>query len=110
MCGTVRTLCHLVSSVSVILSYARAVIHDMLHLMAQGMSESQHHTSRGQTLQFVVVLAMDVYKVLTQDRVQRRLLELNTRLRFKVYAQDRVQRRFLELKTKFQVFAQDRVQ
>ena len=33
MCVTVRTLCLLVSSVSVILSVARAVIHDMLHLM-----------------------------------------------------------------------------
>ena len=33
MCVTVRTLCLLVSSVSVILSSARAVIHDMLHLM-----------------------------------------------------------------------------
>ena len=33
MCATVRTLCLLVSSVSVILSVARAVIHDMLHLM-----------------------------------------------------------------------------
>ena len=31
MCVTVRTLCLLVSSVSVILSVARAVIHDMLH-------------------------------------------------------------------------------
>ena len=33
MCVTVRTLCLLVSSVSVILSVARAVIHDMLHLV-----------------------------------------------------------------------------
>ena len=33
MCVTVRTLCLLVSSVSVILSVARALIHDMLHLM-----------------------------------------------------------------------------
>ena len=33
MCVTVRTLCLLVSSVSVILSVARAVIHDMLHQM-----------------------------------------------------------------------------
>ena len=33
MCVTVRTLCLLVSSVLVILSVARAVIHDMLHLM-----------------------------------------------------------------------------
>ena len=33
MCVTVRTLCLLVSSVSVILSVARAVIHDTLHLM-----------------------------------------------------------------------------
>ena len=32
VCVTVRTLCLLVSSVSVILSVARAVIHDMLHL------------------------------------------------------------------------------
>ena len=32
-CVTVRTLCLLVSSVSVILSVARVVIHDMLHLM-----------------------------------------------------------------------------
>ena len=32
MCVTVRTLCLLVSSVSLILSVARAVIHDMLHL------------------------------------------------------------------------------
>ena len=33
MCVTVRTLCLLVISVSVILSVARVVIHDMLHLM-----------------------------------------------------------------------------
>ena len=33
MCVIVRTLCLLVSSVTVILSVARAVIHDMLHLM-----------------------------------------------------------------------------
>ena len=33
LCFTVRTLCLLVSSVLVILSVARAVIHDMLHLM-----------------------------------------------------------------------------
>ena len=33
VCVTVRTLSLLVSSVSVILSVARAVIHDMLHLM-----------------------------------------------------------------------------
>ena len=33
MCVTVRTLCLLVSSVSVILSVARAIIHDMSHLM-----------------------------------------------------------------------------
>ena len=33
MCVTIRTLCLLVISVSVILSVARAVIHDMLHLM-----------------------------------------------------------------------------
>ena len=33
MCVTVRTLCLLVRSVSVILSVARAVIHDMLHFM-----------------------------------------------------------------------------
>ena len=33
MCVTVRMLCLLVSSVSVILSVARAAIHDMLHLM-----------------------------------------------------------------------------
>ena len=33
MCVTVRTLCLLVSSVSIILSVARVVIHDMLHLM-----------------------------------------------------------------------------
>ena len=35
MCVTVRTLCLLVSSVSVILSVARAVIHYMLHLMVR---------------------------------------------------------------------------
>ena len=33
MCVTVRTLCLLVSSDSVILSVARVVIHDMLRLM-----------------------------------------------------------------------------
>ena len=33
MCVTVRTMCLIVSSVSVILSVARAAIHDMLHLM-----------------------------------------------------------------------------
>ena len=33
MCVTLRTLCLLFSSVSVILSVARAVIHDMLHFM-----------------------------------------------------------------------------
>ena len=33
MCVPVRTLCLLVSSVSVILSVARAVMYDMLHLM-----------------------------------------------------------------------------
>ena len=33
MCVAVRTLCLLVSSVSVILGVARAVIHDMLRLM-----------------------------------------------------------------------------
>ena len=35
MCVTVRTLCLLVSSVSVILSVARAVIHNMLHLIVR---------------------------------------------------------------------------
>ena len=33
MCVTVHTLCLLVSSVSLILSVARAVIHDMSHLL-----------------------------------------------------------------------------
>ena len=33
MCVTVRTLCLPVSSVPVIMSVARVVIHDMLHLM-----------------------------------------------------------------------------
>ena len=42
MCVTVRTLCLLVSSVSVILSVGRAVIHDMLHPMVhQGCDSFQ---------------------------------------------------------------------
>ena len=35
MCVTVRTMCLLVSSVSIILSVVRAGIHDMLHLMVR---------------------------------------------------------------------------
>ena len=49
MCVTVRTLCLLVSSVSVILSVARAVIHDMLHLMVhQGCDPFINHSAVSQ--------------------------------------------------------------
>ena len=49
MCVTVRTLCLLVSSVSIILCIARAVIHDMLHLKVhQGCDPFLSHSAVSQ--------------------------------------------------------------
>ena len=63
MCVTVRTLCLLVSSVSVILSVARAVIHDMLHLMVhQGCDPLQNHSAVSQNGHDVGVWILDTWE------------------------------------------------
>ena len=60
MCVTVRTLCLLFSSVSVILSVARAVIHDMLHFMVHQGCDPLYTISQSHEMVMVLVFHHEI--------------------------------------------------